>query len=231
LNKEIGKRIKYYRLSKELSRNNLVDELGISIHTLAKYEQGQREPNIETLKKIATALDVSIDKLLGNEEVEKIKFKDDFDINIFDTQVIKYINDLKQKLKNTYPSVEINNTLVIQNMIINIIAKDSAKSAAGMLPTRVLNEFGIGDGELVTGQELYNTLYSTYYRKYNKERKSLLRETVSFILENRMNDEKNNLTDKEIDTLKEYYEGFSADKIPSNILAILKKNSSSREGE
>lgn len=65
MNKELGKRIKYYRLLKEISRERLVEKLGISIHTLAKYEQGQREPNIETLNKIADTLDVPVTKLLG----------------------------------------------------------------------------------------------------------------------------------------------------------------------
>ncbi|NFF82334.1 helix-turn-helix transcriptional regulator [Clostridium botulinum] len=80
MSNEIGKRIKYYRLSKELSRDVLAKKLGISIHTLAKYEQGQRQPNIEILKKIGSILDVDASVLLGLEllpiEANNDRFKE-----------------------------------------------------------------------------------------------------------------------------------------------------------
>lgn len=41
--------------------------MGISIHTLIKYEQGQREPNIETLIKICDLLQVNLDTLTCSE--------------------------------------------------------------------------------------------------------------------------------------------------------------------
>lgn len=65
MNNEIGKNIKKYRIQKNFSREELAENLGISIHTLAKYEQGQRTPNIDTLKKIADALDIAMVEFIG----------------------------------------------------------------------------------------------------------------------------------------------------------------------
>ncbi len=74
---DIGKHLKEFRQEKGISRESLSSILGISIHALAKYEQGQREPNIETLNKIAKALDVEMASLIVNQEPntgEKIKY-------------------------------------------------------------------------------------------------------------------------------------------------------------
>lgn len=65
--KELGKNIKSIRQQKLYSREYICKKVGISIHTLAKYEQGQREPNINMLDKLANALEVSRADLLGIE--------------------------------------------------------------------------------------------------------------------------------------------------------------------
>ena len=64
---EIGKNIKSIRKQKLLSREDVCKKIGISIHTLAKYEQGQREPNADMIDKLAEALEVSRAELLGIE--------------------------------------------------------------------------------------------------------------------------------------------------------------------
>lgn len=67
MNKLLGYRIKLFRTKKKLSREYLSKKLGISIHTLIKYEQGQREPNIETLIKICDLLQLNLDTLTCSE--------------------------------------------------------------------------------------------------------------------------------------------------------------------
>lgn len=42
--------------------------LGVAPNTISQYESGKREPDIDTLMKIASILEVSVDNLLGNEE-------------------------------------------------------------------------------------------------------------------------------------------------------------------
>ncbi|ENI1326526.1 helix-turn-helix transcriptional regulator [Listeria monocytogenes] len=66
----LGKRISELRKTKELSQYKLAEELGFSRGQVANYEQGSREPNYETLIKIAKYFDVSTDYLLGREEFD-----------------------------------------------------------------------------------------------------------------------------------------------------------------
>ena len=68
MSKTLGSRIKEIRTNKNISREQLAVKLEISIHTLTKYEQGQREPNIDMLNKIAEALSCSTYDLLYDTE-------------------------------------------------------------------------------------------------------------------------------------------------------------------
>lgn len=70
MSKILGSRIKLFRTKENMTREELSNLLKISIHTLIKYEQGQREPNIETLSKISQILNVSPKTLLADEIFE-----------------------------------------------------------------------------------------------------------------------------------------------------------------
>ena len=59
--------LKELRERKQLTQSELSKLLGISPSTIGMYEQGRREPDNETLKKIAVLFGVSTDYLLGNE--------------------------------------------------------------------------------------------------------------------------------------------------------------------
>ncbi|MCW1940177.1 helix-turn-helix domain-containing protein [Bacillus anthracis] len=64
----LGKKIAELRKNQKLSQYDLADKLGFSRGKLANYEQGQREPDYDTLKKIADFFEVSTDYLLGRTE-------------------------------------------------------------------------------------------------------------------------------------------------------------------
>ena len=59
-----------------LSRNDLAEKVGISVSALGQYEQGRREPDLQKLIAIATALHVSVDDLLGYHVDDFTKCKD-----------------------------------------------------------------------------------------------------------------------------------------------------------
>lgn len=65
---KLGENIKKFRKIKNMSREYLSTKLGISVHTLSKYEQGQREPNIDMLNKISNVLGVTINELAGEQD-------------------------------------------------------------------------------------------------------------------------------------------------------------------
>ncbi|MCX6702982.1 MAG: helix-turn-helix transcriptional regulator [Candidatus Wolfebacteria bacterium] len=61
----IGKTIRKYRQAKEMSQEALARAADLSLPTVVKIESGETpNPSIDTVKKLAAALGVSIDELL-----------------------------------------------------------------------------------------------------------------------------------------------------------------------
>ncbi len=59
-----GTRLKELRLEKELSQRKLGEKLNVSNQTISFWEIGKREPDLDTLVKIAKFFEVSIEFLL-----------------------------------------------------------------------------------------------------------------------------------------------------------------------
>ena len=66
-------RLKNLRKSNNLTMKELGKCLNVAESTISLYESGQRQPDYETLKKIANLFNVSIDYLLGRENIEPIE--------------------------------------------------------------------------------------------------------------------------------------------------------------
>lgn len=60
----LSKNIKYYRLRKSLTKNDLAKLIGVSSMAISNYENGKRKPDMETLKKLAQVLDVTVSDFL-----------------------------------------------------------------------------------------------------------------------------------------------------------------------
>ena len=67
--------LKELREEKGLSMRQLSAQLGISYNTYSLYEKGDREPNIETLIKMADFFECSLDRLLGRENKPMLSLK------------------------------------------------------------------------------------------------------------------------------------------------------------
>lgn len=65
---KMNNRLISMRKEKGLSREELSNKLGVSYSTIAKYESGSREPDIEMIGKIANLFDVTTDYLLGRSD-------------------------------------------------------------------------------------------------------------------------------------------------------------------
>lgn len=59
--------IRYIREGKHISQRQLADAVGTSQSAIAAYENGQKTPKLETLSRIADALDTSVLSLLPSE--------------------------------------------------------------------------------------------------------------------------------------------------------------------
>ena len=68
----IGQFIQKYRKTKHLTQEELSQKSGVSYTTLIKIEQGNvQNPTVKTIKKLADALEVSVDLLLGNTNLDQ----------------------------------------------------------------------------------------------------------------------------------------------------------------
>lgn len=61
----LGQRLKEIRKKQNLSREHLASLLGLSYWALAKYENDEREPDYQTLIRLADYFQVTIDYLFG----------------------------------------------------------------------------------------------------------------------------------------------------------------------
>ncbi|MDS1004925.1 helix-turn-helix transcriptional regulator [Clostridium sporogenes] len=100
-----GDRLKDLRERKQLTQNEFASILGIGRTTLSHYELNNREPDFETLEKIANYFDVSIDYLVGRTNLKT------FDEYVFHND----FQALSEKLESANPEV--------RKMVVNILDK------------------------------------------------------------------------------------------------------------
>lgn len=67
--KTFSKILKELRIGAGLTQKQLAEKLNIRQQSYARYENGEGEPNLETLVVIANIFDVPVDYLLGNSEL------------------------------------------------------------------------------------------------------------------------------------------------------------------
>lgn len=68
-NPNIGRRLRRAREAKRLTQKEVAEKIGIHNSTLGKYELGEREPDFDTIKKLAEVYEVSpVWLLIGSEE-------------------------------------------------------------------------------------------------------------------------------------------------------------------
>ena len=61
-------RIQEIRKERGIKQKELAAKLGIAANTLSQYETGSREPDIDTTKRIARELNVTIEELVGEQK-------------------------------------------------------------------------------------------------------------------------------------------------------------------
>jgi transcriptional regulator with XRE-family HTH domain len=108
--KLIGERIKGRRITLSIAQKELATQVGVSASAINQFEKGEKVPSASTLIKLAEALDVSSDYLLGVSDKDEIfldkrvkqAFNDFITLNKRDRmQIMSNINFLKdQSRKN-----------------------------------------------------------------------------------------------------------------------------------
>ncbi len=78
-----GSRVAAIRKEKQLSQSELGKRAGISGDIVGKYERDEMKPSIETATKLAAALDVSLDYLVGIGQMQ-----------VFDKGLLRRVEEL-----------------------------------------------------------------------------------------------------------------------------------------
>jgi transcriptional regulator with XRE-family HTH domain len=68
---DFDKNLKELRAQKGFSQEVFSNKVGIHVTNLSKYERGLTIPSLEVAEKMASALEVSLDKLVYGSEAEK----------------------------------------------------------------------------------------------------------------------------------------------------------------
>jgi transcriptional regulator with XRE-family HTH domain len=63
-------RLKRLRLENNMLQKELAEKIGVKRPTITKYELGTGEPTIDTLIKLSTIFDCSLDYLMGKSDVK-----------------------------------------------------------------------------------------------------------------------------------------------------------------
>lgn len=91
---DFGQRILEIRKQRGITQQALGKAIGVDKRVISKYEKGQTVPSVKVALNIATALDVSLDYLMGSD---KALFIDDNEV----IQLLKNYNSLADDVKIT----------------------------------------------------------------------------------------------------------------------------------
>jgi transcriptional regulator with XRE-family HTH domain len=91
--------LKLAREKKNMTQKEVADGIGVAKSTYSLYESGNREPNVQTIKKISDVLNVSADELLGLNS-ENTTIAAHFDGNEYTAEELEDIRAYAEFVKN-----------------------------------------------------------------------------------------------------------------------------------
>lgn len=114
-----------------MSQAKLGQLMEVSQSTIAYWETGEREPSLKDLKKLADIFNVSLDFLLGRDNVANCRS----------------LSNEQLKLLNDYQGLNKPNRQIITNMISAFLTQQAAKVFGN-----VINNNNSGNGTFITNQ-------------------------------------------------------------------------------
>ncbi len=98
--------LKLLRKEKGISQQQLADIIGVTQQSINKYENHKIEPDIDTLIRLASFFDTSIDYLVGHSSVRRIiEDVSRYDLNADETQLMEKYRMLSKTQKETLQRV------------------------------------------------------------------------------------------------------------------------------
>lgn len=104
---KLSDRLRHLRVDNGKEKEELASFLSISVNSYTRYENGSRQPDVDNLVKLAIFYGVSLDYLLGRDELE---------MSVFDrSQVVSYRDLVEMGM----------NTKLAHGVIVQITSKQS----------------------------------------------------------------------------------------------------------
>lgn len=91
--------LRHARENKGYTQKNVAEYIGVAKSTYSLYESGNREPSVQTIKKLADYLSVSADDLLGIDE-EPLTITAHFDGSEFTEEELEKIKEFAAFVKS-----------------------------------------------------------------------------------------------------------------------------------
>ena len=95
--------LKNLRSGKGLSQRELSSQLGLSANCICEYEKGRSEPNLDTLMKLSSIFECSIDYLVGNSDdfgVVQILNNDSSPLTSLEKELLNYFSKMSESQKH-----------------------------------------------------------------------------------------------------------------------------------
>lgn len=127
---EVGKKIKELRSLKKMTAKQLANEVGISFGMLSQLEKGSTQGSVETLRKIAKVLDVTLAHLFTNDKQDIISTKS---ANLENEQLYVVRKDERKKISFPDP-------LYTCELLVPNLQGEIELLQVNMEPNRVTNE-------------------------------------------------------------------------------------------
>lgn len=172
----ISNNIKHFRLEKKMTQKELGEKIGgISQQQIGRWENGAK-PKLETIQKIADALDVPITYLLSLEDLDKYHQEE--------------IRHAEKHTHSTYAIIKILEELYKRAEIINVDAYNNDELqyssdyiSLGIEPNRI-------------------SISNTNFEKICEQLKQVLKSSIDLIAENENDMMKNWINEEDIDELQ-----------------------------
>lgn len=100
MGEKFNENLREARKKKRMTQKQVAEAIGVARSTYALYETGEREPTVEGVKKIAKALDVSGDFLIGITEPTQAQVEFELMCAKYGVDRLAYYLSIIRKLKS-----------------------------------------------------------------------------------------------------------------------------------
>lgn len=174
MNLLIGENIRTLRRKRDLTQEELASHLGISFQSISKWERGDGYPDINMLPALANYFGVSVDELIGMNEIEKAEKYEEIN-ELWSENNQKGLNlknvDLMKNALKTFP----NDSLLLVQLSTSLEKSDGTyeEKAEHLKESIAVQEqiLKYGKDSEIRGATLYNICFS--YLKNGEREKAL----------------------------------------------------------